>query len=77
MKWFTDILTDDVGNFTPDKVLWAFGVVAFIGYAGWDLIVFKNPFHPAEYGTGLGLVLAAGGGAMWLASRQKPSGPAQ
>lgn len=75
MKWLKDILTDDTGlTFTPDKVLWAIGVVAFIGYAGWDLIVNKQPFDALKYGGGLGATLAGGGSATWLASRQKPTG---
>ena len=91
MKWFKDILTDDQGNFTPDKVGlvvgvggWVMGLLAFLRIAWIAVMVKGQAFDPAAYGTGfaaimgaLGLVLAAGGGGMWLASRQKPTGGSQ
>lgn len=91
MSWLKDILTDDAGNFTPDKVGlvvgvvgWALGLLAFLRIAWIAVMVKGQAFDPTAYGTGfaaimgaLGLVLGAGGGAMWLASRQKSSGAAQ
>lgn len=77
-KWFRDILTDDTGiNFTPDKVAMASGVVGFHVLSFAHVVINKQPFDFAAYGTGFGLLMAGGGGAMWLASRQKPSGGGQ
>jgi hypothetical protein len=79
MKWLSDILTDDAGHFTPDKVALVAGVLIYNGLAIYDVVVHKTPFiaNATNYGVGLGAVLAAGGGAMWLASRQKSSGNGQ
>lgn len=79
MKWLNDILTDDGGNFTPDKVALVAGVLIFDGLAIWAVVFNKEPFLPnaAQFGLGLGAVLAAGGGSMWLASRQKSTGASQ
>jgi hypothetical protein len=76
MKWLKDILTDDAGNFTPDKVALVAGVLVYNGLAVYDVVVQKAAFiaNATNYGLGLGAVLAAGGGAMWLASRQKSAG---
>jgi hypothetical protein len=91
MKWLKDVLTDDAGNFTPDKVGlvvgiagWPLGLIAFLRIAWVAVFVKGQVFDPVAYGTGfaavmgaLAALLGAGGGAMWLASRQKPSGTPQ
>lgn len=77
-KWLRDILTDDTGiNFTPDKVGMVSGILGFHGLSFAHVVINKQPFDPVAYGTGFGALLAAGGGAMWLASRQKPTGGGQ
>lgn len=74
-KFLRDILTDDTGaNFTPDKVALISGVVGFHGYEFAHVVVNKMPFDAVAYGGGFGALMAAGGAAMWAASRQKPSG---
>jgi hypothetical protein len=76
-QWFMDIVTDDSGKtFTPDKVCMIAGVAVYFGLAIYDVVHNKTPFLPnaMAFGTGLGAVLAAGGGAMWLASRQASGG---
>jgi hypothetical protein len=86
MKWLSDILTDDGGNFTPDKVGLAVGITGWIAglfsflRLAWVAVYLKGqPFDPVAYGSGfaliigsLGVVLGLGGTAMWLSSRQKP-----
>lgn len=74
-KFIRDILTDDTGiNFTPDKVGMISGIVGYHGMSIAAYVVHGQPFDPVAYGAGFGAILAAGGGSMWLASRQKPSG---
>lgn len=46
-------------------VLGALGVVAFIGLAGFDVLVRGRPFDMQGYGAGLGLVMTATGVAAW------------
>lgn len=74
-KMVKDILTDDAGNYVPDKVLFVLIGLAFIGYAAWDLIALKHAFDPVKYGTGAGLVLGGGGAAGFAMSHMQPNKP--
>lgn len=77
-KFITDILTDDTGiNFTPDKVGLVSGFVGFHAYEFAHVVVNKMPFDAIAYGGGFGALMACGGGAMYMASRQKatPAAP--
>lgn len=91
-KWLKDILTDDTGvNFTPDKVgmvgaiaAGIFGIFALIVIQALAVFVKGQEFHADTFGVGMaasigavGALITAGGGAMWLASRQKPTTPSQ
>jgi hypothetical protein len=60
-------------NQTTDvaRVLWAVGVVSFIGFAGWHVIA-NHQFDPMAYGTGLGAVLAGGGAGVGLKYKAEP-----
>lgn len=78
-KFLKDIVTDDTGvNFTPDKVATVVGTATYLGMAVFSVIKHAELFMPnaANFGLGLGAVLGCGGGAMWLASRQKATPPA-
>jgi hypothetical protein len=75
LKLLRDILTDDVGNYVPDKVLFVLIGLAFVGYAGWDLILLHHAFNPVAYGTGAGSLSVGGAGGSWLASRMQPNKP--
>lgn len=61
-----DSLTENNNkSFDVARVLWVIGVLAFIifsGYAVWK----SGEFDYIGYGTGLGIVLAAGGAAVAL-----------
>jgi hypothetical protein len=89
-NWLKNILTDDTGvNFTPDKVgmvcavaVALFAILAMVVIQTLAVFVKGQEFHPQDFGLGLaaaisavGALLAGGGGAMWLASRQKPTPP--
>lgn len=68
MKWLRTLLTDDEDQWDLGFVLWAMGVLEYLGlslwvYAlrAWVTGVPLLPWDPMGFGTGLGLVLAAGG----------------
>ena len=67
MKFLRDILTSDRDSKVYDlvRVGTAAGLAVGLGltiYAvGWR----GDPFDLTAFGTGIGLILAAGGGAMW------------
>lgn len=47
------------------RMLWALSTIAGIGYAGAHLVM-NHAFSIIEFGTGMGLLLAGGGGATAL-----------
>lgn len=60
-------------NLTPDigRILWALGVVAYIVYAGWD-VIHSGHWDAMSYGTGLGLALAGGGLGIGAKAKTEP-----
>lgn len=73
MKQFIkDCLTCKTGeHYDIGRVLWAIGVIVFLGLAVGDLII-NGHFSAVDYGTGLGLVLAGGGVALKLKHKTEP-----
>ena len=57
-NWFTGPSNE---HFELGRALWALGVLAMIAYQGLSIFLLKQHFSPAEFGTGLATVLAAGG----------------
>jgi drug/metabolite transporter superfamily protein YnfA len=66
LKFFRDMFTG-VDNYTYDlgRVLWAAGVIWFLWVSTWSVMVDHKDFDMVDAGTGLGLVLAGGGAALW------------
>ena len=66
MKWLRQILTADKASSVYDLVRVAFAV-AFVVGLGLQVAAFWRgaEFDIERFGTGFGLMLAAGGGAMW------------
>ena len=54
-----------IGNqhFELARILWALSTLAGIGYAGAHLAL-NHSFNIIEFGTGMGLLLAGGGGSV-------------
>ena len=57
-EWFTG---RDNSVFELGRALWAFGTLSLILFQGVALFYKGQPFSPVEFGTGLALILAAGG----------------
>jgi hypothetical protein len=78
MKFFRDILTSDAASSVYDLVRVLTFVATIVGllltvYA----VVFRSdPFDLTAFGTGIGLILAAGGGAMWARRDREQEPPA-
>jgi len=53
----------NAGHFDVARILWALSVVAGIAYPGVHLII-NHQFSIIEFGTGMGILLAGGGGAV-------------
>lgn len=74
MKWLRDILTSDATSETYDLVRVGTFASLLIGLALEIYVVVwrEAGFDFAAFGTGLGLILAAGGGAMWARRDTEP-----
>ena len=70
--WFTG--RDNVA-YELGRALWALGVLALIAYQGIALFYKGQPFSPVEFGTGLALILAAGG--FGVAAKDKAEKPVE
>ena len=62
----------DNATFDIGRILWAISVVVFLALAVYAVIWKGQPWAPQDYGTGLGLVLAAGGAAIGFKSSAEP-----
>ena len=68
-----DILTTkDGATYAPARVYWCLGSVQFLMLAGWSVIVHQTPFNATDYGTGMGLILTAGGVGVWITRKTEP-----
>lgn len=67
MKFLRDLLTADVESKVYDlvRVGTALSLVVGLSLAVYSVVWRADPFDLASFGTGIGLILAAGGGAMW------------
>jgi hypothetical protein len=76
MKWLRDILTSDAQSSVYDLVRIGTALSLVVGLAlDVFVVVWRNqPFDFASFGTGLGLILGAGGAAMW-ARRDREADP--
>lgn len=75
MNWHTKLFSG-VDNTTPDvaRIGLAVCVVTYLGFGAYALV--SNPLHPAldwlPYGTGLSLIIAAWGAALWAKQNTEP-----
>lgn len=67
MKWLRHILTADKASETYDlvRVATATSLAVGLGLVLFTVVIREQPFDFGTFGTGVGLILAAGGGAMW------------
>jgi len=53
------------------RTLWAASVVIYLALGAWS-VLHAHPFNGADFGTGLGLVFAAGGWGVRQHDKSKP-----
>lgn len=77
MKLLKDCFTTADGeSFDVGRVLWAQGVVVFLGLAIYSVVGQDHPFDMQGFGIGLGATLAAGGAALGFKAKTEPGGSA-
>jgi hypothetical protein len=71
-KFFNDILTGKDGeSYDVGRVLWVIGVLVFLGLSIFTVIQ-GQAWHPLDFGTGLGGILAGGGISIGVKSGTEP-----
>lgn len=66
-RFAKDCLTTASGeDYDVGRVLWALAVIVFLFLACWTVLAQSKPFDMQAFGTGLGLVMASGGAALWF-----------
>lgn len=77
MKLLKDCFTTADGeSFDIGRVLWAQGVIVFLGLAIYSVAWQGRPFDMQAFGIGLGATLAAGGAALGWKAKTEPGGGA-
>ena len=77
MKLLKDCFTTADGeSFDVGRVLWAQGVMVFLGLAIYSVVGQGHPFDMQAFGIGLGATLAAGGAALGFKAKTEPGGGA-
>ena len=67
MKFLRDILTSDAESTVYDlvRVMCLVGFVAGVSLVVYSVVWRGQPFDIEKFGLGIGLLIGAGGGAMW------------
>ena len=77
MKLLKDCFTTADGeSFDIGRVLWAQGVMVFMGLAVYSVVGQGHSFDMQAFGIGLGATLAAGGAALGFKAKNEPGGAA-
>ena len=73
MNFLKNLFTGgDNSTFDIGRVLWALACLVFMVLAVYAVMWKGQPWAPQDYGTGLGLVLAAGGAAIGFKAHTEP-----
>ncbi len=72
MKWLKDILTErDNQTIDLKRVLWAVGVIWFMGVETVAVVVKGQMFDPQGVSIGLAGLIAAGGAALMMGAKSE------
>ena len=68
-----DMITGvDGQTVAPSRVYWLAASFTTIALSWWHVVVLGKDFNCTDFGTGMGLVLAAGGAAVWATHKTEP-----
>jgi hypothetical protein len=71
-----DLLTSKDGvTYAPSRVYWLLGSLTQIALSVWAVVVLRENFNSTDFGTGMGLILTAGGVGVWLTRKTEPDVP--
>lgn len=62
----------DGETYAPSRVYWLLAAITQIGLSTWAVVVHRQDFSSTDFGTGMGLVLTAGGLGVWITRKTEP-----
>lgn len=62
----------DGETYTPARVYWMLGSITQIGLSIWHTAILGHDFSSTDFGTGMGLILTAGGVGVWITRKSEP-----
>lgn len=66
------LTTKDGETYAPSRVYWCLAALTQIALSLWSTIAQGQPFNSTDFGTGMGLILTAGGVGVWITRRSEP-----
>jgi hypothetical protein len=70
---FRDLLTAKDGvTYAPSRVYWCLAALQGLLLSNWSVLVQGQPFNATDFGTGIGLILTAGGVGVWITRKTEP-----
>lgn len=66
------LTTKDGETYAPSRVYWCLAAATQVGLTIWSVIAQGNAFSSTDFGTGMGLILAAGGVGVWITRKSEP-----
>lgn len=73
MKFIRDVFTEADGvTWDLGRLQWFVGTVVFFALSGFAYMIRGQVFDPVAWSTGFAGSLVAGGGMVWMKSKEKP-----
>lgn len=62
----------DGETYAPSRVYWMLAAMTQIALTVWSTVVHQHSFSSTDFGTGMGLILTAGGVGVWITKSTEP-----
>lgn len=70
---FKHLLTAKDGEtYAPSRVYWCLAAITQVGLTVWSTVALGHEFSSTDFGTGMGLILTAGGVGVWVTRKTEP-----
>lgn len=70
---FKHLLTHKDGEtYAPSRVYWLLAALTQVALTIWSVIALGHEFSSTDFGTGMGLILTAGGVGVWITRKTEP-----
>ncbi|API58551.1 hypothetical protein BSL82_03850 [Tardibacter chloracetimidivorans] len=66
------LTTKDGETYAPSRVYWCLAALQFLCLSAWSVVGQGQAFNHTDFGTGMGLILTAGGIGVWITRKSEP-----